>query len=198
MIQTENGNREIRNNRRLESTGITYRSTVQLSKCHFDEQSVVCEEERRGERGRRGKKSRGVDFVQADPAAAECLAAHVSRCRKTSGQQQEESTWSCGLQQPRPTLWFTSFPASSVFPFPFSRLLSDPISRPEWPGRGPVASFRRCSLPVKLLDCSRLSGPPHLLCPQSPPNSFSGLRRMFGDLRRRCSPILPSRLRRHR
>lgn len=79
-----------------------------------------------------------------------------------------------------------------------SRLLSDPIPRPEWPGRGPVASFRRCSLPVKLLDCSRLSGPPHLLCPQLPPNSFSGLRRMFVDLRLRCSPILPLRLHGHR
>lgn len=54
----------------------------------------------------------------AEPAAAECLTAHVSWRRKTSGQQQE-LTWSCGLQQPRLTLWLNSFLASSVFPLPF-------------------------------------------------------------------------------
>lgn len=136
--------------------------------------------------------------MQADPAAAECLAAHVSRRRKTSGQQQQELTWNCGLQQPKAHVVVDLVSRLVCLSIPVLRLLSHPIPRSEWPGRGPVASFRRCSLPVKLLDCSRLSGPPHLLCPQSPPNSFSGLRRMFGDLRRRCSPILSWRLHGHR
>lgn len=59
----------------------------------------------------------------------------------------------------------------------FNPLLLFAVSAPTWPGRGPVASFRRCSLSVKLLDYSLSGRPPHLFLRSLHTNSFCDPRR---------------------
>lgn len=113
-----------------------------------------------------------MNFVTG-PAPAEYLAAHVSRCRKTSGRTT--------IMEDCRGLGSNTVVTVASHPLPPFHCFCQP--RPEWPGRGPVASFRWCNLSVKLLDGSP-SGPPHLLL-RFLLHSFCDPRRMLEVMRQR-------------